>query len=189
MSIIKLVLNRLYMIYLTYWSDGSWFMDQKLNGLGALIHQIDTEPFPIQINSDPLTALAFSIYGFNLDVSPLYAMWLETVALRRDAETSGEVTLYMRFFQYFRFTSCCGDIQRISKFFTSIICAGNLRCFVLCFSNFIASFKVLINQFFFLNFCFQVAVLLLTEITPKSIAVHNATEVARFVVSYILTFF
>lgn len=31
--------------------------------------------------------------------------------------------------------------------------------------------------------CAQVAVLLLTEITPKSIAVHNATEVARFVVS------
>lgn len=30
--------------------------------------------------------------------------------------------------------------------------------------------------------CVQVAVLLLTEITPKSIAVHNATEVARFVV-------
>ncbi|THF96469.1 hypothetical protein TEA_027724 [Camellia sinensis var. sinensis] len=29
---------------------------------------------------------------------------------------------------------------------------------------------------------YQVAVLLLTEITPKSIAVHNATEVARFVV-------
>ena len=29
---------------------------------------------------------------------------------------------------------------------------------------------------------FQVAILLLTEITPKSVAVHNATEVARFVV-------
>lgn len=29
---------------------------------------------------------------------------------------------------------------------------------------------------------FQVAVLLLTEITPKSLAVHNPTEVARFVV-------
>lgn len=29
----------------------------------------------------------------------------------------------------------------------------------------------------------QVAILLLTEITPKSIAVHNATEVARIVVS------
>ena len=29
----------------------------------------------------------------------------------------------------------------------------------------------------------QVAILLLTEITPKSLAVHNATEVARFVVS------
>lgn len=31
-------------------------------------------------------------------------------------------------------------------------------------------------------FCLQVAILLLTEITPKSVAVHNATEVARFVV-------
>ncbi|XP_071708636.1 putative DUF21 domain-containing protein At3g13070, chloroplastic [Rutidosis leptorrhynchoides] len=33
-----------------------------------------------------------------------------------------------------------------------------------------------------LRSCLDVAVLLLTEITPKSIAVHNATEVARFVV-------
>jgi Mg2+/Co2+ transporter CorB len=32
------------------------------------------------------------------------------------------------------------------------------------------------------TFYFQVAILLLTEITPKSVAVHNATEVARFVV-------
>ncbi|KAL9258246.1 DUF21 domain-containing protein [Drosera capensis] len=30
--------------------------------------------------------------------------------------------------------------------------------------------------------CTQVAILLLTEITPKSVAVHNATDVARFVV-------
>jgi hypothetical protein len=32
---------------------------------------------------------------------------------------------------------------------------------------------------------FQVAVLLLTEITPKNVAVHNATEVARFVVRWV----
>ncbi|GLU17299.1 hypothetical protein SLE2022_336750 [Rubroshorea leprosula] len=31
-----------------------------------------------------------------------------------------------------------------------------------------------------------VAILLLTEITPKSIAVHNPTEVARFVVAILL---
>ncbi|KAF3775685.1 Phosphatidylserine decarboxylase proenzyme 3 [Nymphaea thermarum] len=34
------------------------------------------------------------------------------------------------------------------------------------------------------NDSIAVAILLLTEITPKSIAVHNATDVARFVVRF-----
>ena len=41
----------------------------------------------------------------------------------------------------------------------------------------------LFNFFFPFSLNVQVAILLLTEITPKSLAVHNATEVVRFVVS------
>lgn len=51
----------------------------------------------------------------------------------------------------------------------------NVFCFVLQISN--LSLDSLIS------IITQVVILLLTEITPKSIAVHNATEVARFVVS------
>lgn len=38
-------------------------------------------------------------------------------------------------------------------------------------------------DFDFLDLLLQVVLLLVTEIAPKSIAVHNATEVARVVVS------
>lgn len=52
------------------------------------------------------------------------------------------------------------------------------------FSSFVrvVFLQILDSLQFYQNF--QVLILLLTEITPKSIAVHNATEVARVVVSF-----